>query len=151
MNTIELIQSLSQIFLTKKHFLGVFPIDMIPRKKLKRPFSLICNIDKSSEPGSHWVAIFAPKYGKIEYFDSFGFKPMNNEIVEFINHNGMKFIYNKLQIQSNKSKTCGKFCVIFIYFRSKNINISKFLNLFSKNKCYNEKLINKLFTKIVIS
>ena len=149
MNTIEIIKSLSKFYLTKKNFIGVYPIDLIPKKKIKKPFSLICNTDDSTKPGSHWIALYAPKYGNIEYFDSFGFKPMNEEIIVFINLNGIKYRYNKKQIQSNKSITCGKFCVLFIYFRSKNITFDKFLNLFSSNKLYNEKLLKKLFSKIV--
>ena len=149
MNTIEIINSLKECSITNKLFIGVFPIDLLPVKKLKRPFALICNTDKSSEPGTHWVAIFAPKFGEIEYFDSFGMKPLNSEIIEFINLNGISYKYNKKQIQSNKSKTCGKFGVIFIYYRSKKIQYNKFIQIFSDNKSYNEKLINHLFAKIV--
>lgn len=147
MDTIQIEKLMRTNILTKKKFLGVFAIDKLPMKKLKRPCSIICNTDPSFKSGKHWIAFFLPKFGKIEYFDSFGLRPMNQEIYKFISMNGNEYKYNSKQIQSNKSKTCGKFCIMFLLFRSKNLKYIDFINLFINDKKYNEKYINKIFIK----
>jgi hypothetical protein len=51
-------------------FMGVFPSDKIPLLTLASPYAIL-NLDKSTEQGSHWVAI--SKVGKNTYiYDSFG-------------------------------------------------------------------------------
>lgn len=149
MNTVDLEKILKNNFFTRKNFLGVYAIDMLPIKKLKRPYSIICNTDPSYRSGKHWVAIFLPKFGKLEYFDSFGIKPTNEEIYELIAKNGKEFKYNSKQIQSNKSVTCGKFCIMFLLFRSKNLRYKDFIDLFLNDKNYNESYIKTMFKKIL--
>ena len=148
MNTTEIIECIEKNHKAKKIFLGVFPIDLLPIRKIKRPCSIICNTDSSDQSGTHWVALFLPKIGKIEYFDSFGMKPMNDEIYKFILMNGGQYIHNDKQIQSNNSDTCGKFCIFFILFRTRNLKYRDFINLFTNDKIYNEKFVKYLFNKI---
>lgn len=51
-------------------FMGVFPSDKIPILSLASPYAIL-NLDKSTQSGSHWVAI--SKVGKKTYiYDSFG-------------------------------------------------------------------------------
>ena len=147
MNTNEIIICINKNKEARKKFLGVFPIDLLPLEKMKRPCSIICNTDTSDKGGTHWIAIFIPKIGKIEYFDSFGLKPLNQEIYKFFDFNGVNYVYNNKQIQSNESNTCGKFCVLFILFRSRNLNYRDFLNLFTNDKIYNEKFVENLYKK----
>lgn len=133
--------------ISKRYFLGVFPIDKLPLRRIKRPCSIVCNTDPSHKEGKHWVAIFLPKFGKVEYFDSFGIKPTNEEIYEFISKNGKEYKYNSRQIQSNKSTTCGKFCILFILFRSRNLKYNDFINLFINDKSFNEFYVQTIFNK----
>ena len=149
MNTIQVKNAIIQKLYARNCFAGVFAIDILPIKLVKRPTCFILNTEKSTENGSHWIALYLPSRGPIEYFDSFGVKPINNEIYEFINLNGKHYIYNGKQIQHNTSKTCGKYCVIFILFRNKGLTYNKFLNMFSNNTNYNETLIKTLFDKII--
>ena len=150
MNTQEIELCLRQNYFFSQFFRGVYAIDLLPIKKFKRPSSIICNTDNSNGPGVHWVAIWLPKNGKAEYFDSFGIKPLNTEIEIFLKMNGIKYEFNPKQIQSSKSNSCGKFCILFILFRSRKILFKNFLNLFSTDLNYNEKLINQLFNKIYL-
>ena len=53
----------TQLFDTS--FLGVFPSDQIPR--IKKGECAIVNVDKSGDPGSHWVAL-TPNH----VYDSYG-------------------------------------------------------------------------------
>lgn len=52
-----------------KKFAGVFPSDKVP--KMKVGSYAIVNLDKSNEPGSHWVAVVKGSK-KIYVYDSFG-------------------------------------------------------------------------------
>ena len=59
----------------KKTFGGVYASDSLPVHK-KRFSSFIANLDRSTLPGSHWVAIyFENKYNSAYYFDSYGKAP----------------------------------------------------------------------------
>jgi len=147
MDTIQINHVMQKYKFTKNQFCGVIPIDKLPLKKVSRPCSFIINSDKSTLPGKHWFAIYLPKKGNIEYFDSFGLKPLNQEVYEFFKKNG-NWIYNKIQLQSNTSKSCGKFTALYIAYRSKGLTYKDFISIFSKDKYYNEKLIKILFKKL---
>ena len=69
-------------------FIGVFARDTLPRKKLSKykSWALIVNLDKRSEPGSHWIAIYIPRMTNyIEYWDSTGRPPQHEYILKFLN------------------------------------------------------------------
>lgn len=53
-------------------FVGVFASDQIPN--LKNNEYAIVNLDKSNEPGSHWVSL-AMVNNKLNFYDSFGRTP----------------------------------------------------------------------------
>src|SRR6056300_558843 len=66
----ELDKAGKKLFGTK--FSGVYPSDKIP-KLTKSKCYCILNLDKSGEPGSHWIALAKVK-DKIMFYDSFGRK-----------------------------------------------------------------------------
>jgi hypothetical protein len=51
-------------------YAGTFASDEIPKLNNKKKY-IILNLDKSNEPGSHWVAVAFHK-NKYYFFDSFG-------------------------------------------------------------------------------
>lgn len=53
-------------------FHGVYPSDEIPRLSVKQPYAIL-NVDKSYQPGSHWVAVAKTPAGVLVY-DSYGRK-----------------------------------------------------------------------------
>ena len=63
--------TIEQILLSKKDFLGCFPLDKLPPFPTKFPKSMIVNTHKSNQPGEHWVALILTKKDCF-YFDSFG-------------------------------------------------------------------------------
>ena len=148
MDTTQLIRVLKKYKFTKRTFCGVIPIDKLPIRKIKRPCSFIINTDPSSLPGQHWVTIFVPRIGKIEYFDSYGRPPDDSKIMDFIKINGGEWDFNDKRIQGVQTITCGKFCVLYIAYRSVGISKKYFLNLFTNNLDQNEMLINHLFNKL---
>ena len=91
----------SQLF--KKKFAGVFPSDQIP--KLKPGTCAIANVDKSGEPGTHWVAL---THGL--FYDSFG-----RTHTSLIGHAMLKQIDTDLDREQGYSQdNCGARCVAFL-------------------------------------
>ena len=64
MNTLELINVLSENKKTRINFKGVFPSDCLQKKKLKKPAIVIANTQDKYSPGLHWVGFYFPKKGK---------------------------------------------------------------------------------------
>jgi hypothetical protein len=79
MDSYKIDQLFKKYKFTNDQYCGVLPIDKLPLRKVKKPCCFIVNTDDSTLPGTHWFAIYIPKKGKIEYFDSFGLKPINQE------------------------------------------------------------------------
>ncbi len=146
MNTIELINILTEDKFSKKLFCGVLPIDELKNFTFRKPCSLIVNTDESSKPGEHWIALFITKNGYLEYFDSYGIKPFKKEIFQFIKKHQMKLIFNKKKIQNSLSINCGKFCLLFVLLRTRGFTMKKIIRFFVNTK-YNDLLINKIYLK----
>ena len=104
--------------ITKKEFIGVFPSCEIPKSEMKRYF-FITNTDTHDEPGSHWTA-WMVENDKVEFFDSFGRSPVNYQMPHYYKHYvlGKRVSYSSLRVQNFSSKTCGYFCVFYVYLRS---------------------------------
>ena len=149
MYTHQLINLLKKDVYSRKSFCGVLPIDKLPIKRVRRPCSFIINTHNSQLPGEHWMAVYLPRIGDIEYFDSYGLHPMNQEILDFIKVNNSKFIYNSKIIQSSDSQNCGKFCLFYLYFRNRGLTMKQYLKFFTKNKIQNDYFINLLYKKII--
>lgn len=89
--------------LFKKKFVGVFPSDAIP--KLKPGTCAIANVDKTGDPGSHWVAL---THGL--FYDSFGRKHKS-----LVAHAKLKQKDTDLdREQEYKQENCGARCVAFL-------------------------------------
>ena len=142
MNTLEIASRLTHL----KCFKGVYPKDLLPQKVYKeRPIAFVINTDKSDKPGEHWVALVIDKNNIAEYFDSFGFSPICCEIRSLLFKNKISSItYNKYQIQSYLSLTCGVYCILYIEMRCNNSSFRQFINLFSDNHLMNDYLVTKL-------
>lgn len=66
----ELEQLGNQLFDHK--FKGVFPSDKLPKLSNIQPYSIV-NLDNSSQPGSHWIALaYDEESDRILVYDSFG-------------------------------------------------------------------------------
>lgn len=72
-------------------FKGVFPSDHIPRLSKKKPYCIL-NLDRSTEPGSHWIALGKLPSGDSIVYDSFGRK--YTEIIPKLTHSGNGKILN---------------------------------------------------------
>lgn len=129
---------------TSKDYMGSFPLGMrVHKSKSTRllsfldmlptihtfPASLIVNLDKSSGPGTHWVAIYCPNANKACYFDSYGQEPptlLRNYLKPF------HVTYNTFVLQSIISSVCAHYCIYFIYQCSKGASYPTILTQLSK-------------------
>eukprot|EP00732_Lithocolla_globosa_P000153 Lithocolla_globosa_v1_NODE_31_length_8897_cov_62.719634.p2 type:complete len:503 gc:universal NODE_31_length_8897_cov_62.719634:2548-1040(-) len=116
---------------SKKGFKAVVPADKIsevPFNKSDNKISLIANTGKQNESGKHWVAILITKNPPtIEFFDSFG-EEMTPTIAREVRQLVKKYNpgstsqlkINRVQLQGDKSSTCGAHCMVFLKDRLVN-------------------------------
>ena len=124
LSNIDLDGILKRDHVTKKRYLGSFPACEIPISK-KKFYFFITNTDRHDKPGTHWTA-WMVEGDKIEFFDSFGRSPNNNqfpyEFKDFIFDKNVS--YSAFRVQQYTSSTCGYFCMYYIYFRSLGLDFS---------------------------
>lgn len=144
MDTEQLEKALTNNSLTRDHFGGVYSSDEIPwQEKKKVKYGTRCfifNLDRSDEPGSHWVCIILRKNAPNVYFDSYGMLPFFKRFEKFMNN---CFIYNNIQLQHEFSTACGQWCLYIIYHILRNLPLQFIVERFNKkNKLKNDYICN---------
>ena len=94
-------------------FKGVFPSDKIPKLSSLAPYCIL-NLDKSTESGSHWVALSKCTGGAMLY-DSFGRD--DTVIIKNLRFSGNGKIVDvdrKDVEQKMKEKNCGARCIAWL-------------------------------------
>lgn len=133
---------------TKEYFLGVFPSDQLPKKIKSYPACFVCNVDKSTEPGTHWLAFYLPSSDKVEFFDSFGneptfFKgPISNYVSQF-----SLVTFNPHTLQSNVSAVCGQYCIYFLFSRCRGKTMKNIFSQFVFKNICNDQLVYNFVAK----
>lgn len=103
---------------------------------------------ESTHNVGHFVSMFIQpsNQNNLEFFDPYGFHPdyeLNfaryNHIpylTNLIKKSNYNLVYNSLRLQefSNETNTCGRWASLRLRF--KNLPLTRFQNLFTKNKCY---------------
>ena len=95
-------------------FKGVFPSDKIPKLNDLSPYCIL-NLDKSKEPGSHWVALAKHGNNSILY-DSFGRD--NKQIIPALRYSGNgRIIDTDDDVEQKILETnCGARCTAWLKF-----------------------------------
>ena len=97
-------------------FHGVYPSDKIPRLNDLSPYCIL-NLDKSNEPGSHWVALakLEDKNASVIY-DSFGRDHM--KIIPNLQYSGNGRIIQPEDDSEQHvlQESCGQHCLGFLLF-----------------------------------
>ena len=103
---------------TGQYFNGCYSADRIPQKSNHLyPYCMVVNLDCSGWEGSHWVAIFVESQRSAEYYDSLGdWPPISPYIIAFLKQFA-NIKYNREQIQSSQSSSCGKHAIYFLIHR----------------------------------
>lgn len=128
-----------------KNFKGVYSCNTIPNLKFYKNFSIIVNLSRNDEQGTHWVSIF--RKGKILlYYDSLGLPLTNRDIKTFLCRINKQYDYNLFQNQCYDSYNCGFYCLFFCLMMEKGMTFDEFKALFSKNCRKNDLNIVELLT-----
>ena len=114
------------------------------------PAAFIVNTETAWQEGAHWLAIFIPKAGPAEFFDSLGNSPIHYDLdfQTFLLQEKPCFMYNTHRLQNFGSDLCGLFCLYFIEKRIQNISFHDILSKFSSNLLNNEQILSKEFPEI---
>jgi len=128
MDTLQIEKILFHNRITRSYFIGCFASDKIPQEVRKYPCSMVVNLEKSSQNGSHWIAFFIENQEKILIFDSLLLPEPPISIKNFISKFPNRVI-NNVPLQNPLFPTCGQHCITFIYFISSGFSYKKFLSL----------------------
>lgn len=142
MNSEQLSRALN--FLNKqknrKFAVGVYAADLIP-KTFTRPAAFIVNTDDYGQPGTHWIAVFIPHKGRIEFFDSYGLPPYIENHILFLRKRS--WTHNDREIQSLTSTVCGHYCLLYLAARMNGISMQTFKKSFTKDLDFNDQLAQR--------
>lgn len=116
--------------------------------------SAVINLDDSSRPGTHWVAIVIDyKLPFTEYFDSYGLQPPI-EVIKFLRKYtaAMGLVkperFQDTQLQEDNSDLCGYYCAYYIKERAKGVMPEPLLERFDQRPSpRNEKIVSDYFIK----
>jgi len=137
---------------TNSMYLGTFPSCIKPRTSRKK-YSFISNTDEHDGPGQHWCSWLAD--GKrILFFDSFGRDPWDPSFPTHFQNIADEYDYveyTQTRVQDWNSKTCGYFCIHFIYILSLGLDYGCFLNEYSNNCQENDNVVLDFYNSICYS
>lgn len=147
----EIIDFFAKYSHLNKWFLGCFSLDTIP-SNIPVNYYLICNQDKSFQPGSHWWALYRSSATSIEFFDSLGVDESKaTHLCSLIKIKKLKEIeFNETVLQAKDSVSCGEFCLFFLFNRLHNLDYSfdETLNdIFYTDTSLNEQAVTKFYEK----
>ena len=109
---------------------------------MRKPSIFIVNTDPISLPGDHWIALYMDD--TCEHFDPDGFSP-RPYFETYLMAKGSKYKYNGKRVQDYISETCGRFCLIYYYFRARNFTFEEILNMFTDNLKLNEIIVSTFY------
>jgi len=116
MNGYQINKILLKEKITATVYQGVFSADAIP--VLPPNSAAVVNRDDSSQPGSHWMAIYIDENGNLEFFDSYGQSPFfYGKLIQDYVSKYSNVIWNSVTFQSITSNVCGHYCIYFILKR----------------------------------
>jgi hypothetical protein len=98
-----------------RHFLGVYPMDMLP-DRISKPAAIVANTSDSSQSSGHWVAFYFPDKGSTLYFDSYGTIPLHPEFYTWLQKFNLhrELFFNKKRYQADNSPVCGFYSLVFL-------------------------------------
>ena len=148
MNTLELKQLGTSHPSLKKYFKGVFASNGLPKFVFNYPAAFILNTQPRSKSGEHWVAIFLNARHHGEYFDSYGFPPMNQNVIRFLRRNTTSWTYSKKVLQNPISFMCGGYCIYFLIKKCQGQSLRNILSTFKNNTVENDNKIKRFLKRV---
>lgn len=146
MNTLQIERLLKKDSQSKKIFKKVCALDQLEAPTY--PSAYVINSDPIDEPGEHWIAIYFDRWGRGEYFDSYGLPPAVTGLTAYMDRYSLKkWIYNRKTLQSLFSSVCGHYCVYFILFRCRGIPLHAITSSFTSNLTENDRTVSQFICK----
>ncbi|KAJ8018894.1 hypothetical protein HOLleu_42857 [Holothuria leucospilota] len=131
-------------------FQGVFSSDHLPQLPVKqRPAAFVVNTDPSRRPGEHWIAIYLPKCGPVEYFDSYGKPPKVASIRTFLARNGGTIKMNPKTLQGPSSSVCGHYCIYYLIHRCRGQSMEAITGRFDVDQQRNDRDVYEYTTHLM--
>ena len=129
MNSLDLNAFMHYDIGMKKISGGVWPADALLYLRCTRPMFLIVNTSESNSVGSHWVALYLPSRGPIEFFDPLGKPPFyyHDYFHAFLESFGEGYLWNNICYQRSGSILCGEYSLFFGYYRSRGLTMRQVL------------------------
>jgi hypothetical protein len=135
----------------------VIPSDMINTISvgpLNKEIYFIMNLDPSSKPGSHWVAVAISNMDKsIMYYDSLCIHPTHTTLqalkrlaMKMDREHMFKFKFNTVRDQSKSSGKCGFFAIQFLH-KIMNGKSFKQASMYDRNYTRGEHEIQKMMNR----
>ena len=108
---------------------GVYAADALLYLKPQRWSFVVVNTSESKSTGSHWVAIYLPEEGPVEFFYFLGRAPghYHTYFKFFLLQFGRGYLWNKIAYQASDTILCGEYCLYCGYYRSRNLSIRQVL------------------------
>ena len=120
-------------------FIGCFAKENLPSLPSSFPKTMIVKCD------NHFIAIVMT-LEKCFYFDSYGEKIIDSEIINFLSPLYNTITYNSNIIQHERSRNCGKFCTLFVQLVLNEKSFIQFLKLFNIHyKLLNDVILSYVF------
>jgi len=138
MNTLQIAQILKSDTQLNKMSLGVFACDGIPTRATPQT-CFVANTEPRSRPGEHWVGFYVNGDCECTYFDSYGSEP-RTAFLPYLK-TCQSYTWNKKQLQSDLSTSCGQYCILYLTLRSRGFKHSQILEHFDENLYENDELV----------
>jgi hypothetical protein len=133
MNTTEIENLLRSDCKLSTIFEGVFASDCLPSFCAEET-AIVMNLDPHDRSGSHWVCLYIEN-GKGEYFDSYGYSPVDVNFVNFLNRNCPSWKFNDKEFQALDSDVCGHYCIWYLSERARGLTMDEIKNQFDTRDC----------------
>lgn len=147
MDTTQIKKILEKDKYTRDIFRGVFAANTLPKTVQSFPSLFIVNTAPSSEDGEHWCLLYFTSSKNLEFFESYGNPPDMFKFNEFAEKNSRMISYNSLQLQGDKSWTCGGYSIYFSLNRCRGVKMFDIISRFSKNAISNDNMIKEFMYK----
>jgi len=119
--------------------------DELTHRKPQENQAYVINTDDSHLPGTHWVAVYFPQEGCVEYFDSYGLPPLDDDIIDFMRRNAQTTRFNNVKLQGIDSMVCGQYCVYYLHHRSLGYSLEHLVTYFDRHSSRNDDKVDRWF------
>ena len=131
---------------------GAQPANFIVQFTFQGPKFIVLNTDESDGRGLHWVAVYVPHSGPLEFFDSLGRGPetYHGYFKDWLVSSGRSYVRNEWRYQDYGTGTCGEFCVYYGIKRLRGETMRQIVQTFDpRNLYYNELIVTDFVCKLI--